>query len=157
MNLVAVIIATVLPLTAIADSPAPTDSNAAVASVIVMRGGESQVPPGHQENGVIVMRPPPGSFMRETTRLAKEAAARDERAALEAARQADLRLSETLRALEEAANGAERQQRMTSDYLVAPAFVRRGFAHRPARPGQHVAPAPMLRDHVLMNDIAAAF
>ena len=149
------IIGAVLPLTAMADSPAPTDGKAPAVSVVVMRGRQPPVPAGHPENGVIVMRPPSGSFMRETTRLATQAAARDERAALEAARQANVRLSETLRALEDAAHAAESQQRMQSYYLVAPSFARRGLAHGPGKPAQRSAPAPRLRDNMLTSETAA--
>jgi hypothetical protein len=92
MSLVAIIVATVFPLTALADT------------VIVMRGSQAQVAPGTQENGVVVMRPAPGSFMRETTRLAEVAEARDEQAARETAQEANVQLREVLRALENAAD-----------------------------------------------------
>jgi hypothetical protein len=144
MSLVAIIIATVLPLTAMADT------------VIVIRGSQPQVPPGSQENGVVVMRPAPGTFMRETTRLANEAEARDELAAREAAREANLRLNGALRAAEDAANAVERQQRTMRYYIVAPTFVRGTIAHGPGKPSQHYAPAARLRDDTPMNYITAA-
>ena len=146
------IVATVLPLTAMADSPVSTGGNAPAVSVIVMRGNQRQDRRGPQENGVIVMRPAPGSFMRETTRLATEAAARDERAAWEAAQEANLRLRATLMALQDAANAVEEQQRTQRYYFVAPMDVQRTRAQGPGKPAQRSAPGH--RDSMSMNEIA---
>lgn len=52
---------------------------------------------------VVVMRPESGSFMRETTRLAHEAQAREERVAEEQARHTNRQLLDTLEAIERAA------------------------------------------------------
>jgi hypothetical protein len=152
----ALMIATLLPVTAIADARAPANGNAPAHSVIVMHGSRAQLSQGTQENGVIVMRPAPGSFMRETTRLAKESEARDEQAAREAAREADLRLNGALRAAEDAARAIERQQRTMRYYVVAPTFLRGTIVHGPGRPAQRYAPAANLRDDTPMNEISAA-
>jgi len=142
MSRVAIIIATVIPLTAMADT------------VIVNRGSQPQVPPGSQENGVVVMRPAPGSFMRETTRLAAEAEARDERAAWEAAQEANVQLKDALRALGNAAEAVGRLQER--HYVVAPALVRRTITDGPGRPAQRNAPAAEFRDSMPMNGIVGA-
>ena len=144
MSLVAIIVATVLPLTALADT------------VIVIRGSEPQLPPGSQENGVVVMRPAPGSFMRETTRLAKEAEARDERAAREAAQEANVQLREVLRALENAADAVGTLQGAKRNYVVAPTLVRRTITDGPGKLAQHSAPVAPFRDRMPMNGITDA-
>ena len=144
MSAFVIVIATGLAMTAMADT------------VIVTRGSQAQVAPGTQENGVIVMRPAPDSFMRETTRLAKEAEARDEHAAREAAQEANLRLNGALRTAEDAAKAVERQQRTMRYYIVAPTFVRGTIGHGPGKPAQRYAPAARLRDDTAMNDITAA-
>jgi hypothetical protein len=135
MTAKALLAATLLPLTAIADPPAPANNGATDAPVIVMRGSQVQVqggpqkavkagnqaaPPGQQEDVVIVMRPAPGSFLRETTRLASEAEVREERAAQEEAREANMRLTEALQAVEEAANAVQAQPRKTRYLVLAP-------------------------------------
>ena len=125
----ALIVAAVLPLSAVADPPGQGTGSASDVPVIVMRGAQTQMPAGRQENGVIVMRPAPGSFLRETTRLAAEAEARDERAAREEAREANLRLMGTLQAVTNAANAIERQQRKKRYFIFAPTVHRRTIGH----------------------------
>ena len=65
-------------------------------SVSVIRGTDAAV---QQTSGVVVMRPPRDSFLRETTHLAAQADAREERAAAERAEDAHRRLSEALESL----------------------------------------------------------
>lgn len=65
-------------------------------SVAVIRGSDTAT---HPSNGVVVMRPPRDSFLRETTRLAAVADAREERAAAERAEDANRRLVEALESL----------------------------------------------------------
>jgi hypothetical protein len=69
-------------------------------SVSVIRGSHSTAT---QDETVVVMRPERGSFLRETTRLAQEAQAREERAAAEQARETNRRLSGMTEAIEQAA------------------------------------------------------
>ena len=64
-------------------------------AVAVIRGTESIT---HHE-GIIVMRPARESFLRETTRLAADADAREERIAARQARESNRLLSEVLEAL----------------------------------------------------------
>ena len=81
-------------------------------SVIVIRGGEpaarsDRTGSSHAgltttvtvDEGVVVMRPAGESFMRETTRLAIEADAREHRAAAERAQEANRRIAEALDAI----------------------------------------------------------
>ena len=126
----AVLLPTVLfPCATLADPPTNQPANDADGSVVVMRGSQTQVqgtpqkaarqrsrtnPTARTDHGVIVMRPASGSFMRETTRLASEAEAREVRAAREAAREKDLQLIKTLRAVEDAAQAAEEEARTRS-------------------------------------------
>ena len=65
-------------------------------TVAVIRGTATTT---HPSSGVVVMRPPGGSFLRETTRLAAEADAREERAAAERAEDAHRRLAEAVESL----------------------------------------------------------
>jgi len=138
------VVAIVLPLTAIADGPGHSSGGATDVSVTVMRGSQEQVqgapqkaggaghratPPGRQEHGVIVMRPAPGSFMRETTRLAAEAEARDARAAREEARESNLRLTKALRAVQDAANAVQAQQRRKRYWILVPTVARGAIDH----------------------------
>ena len=58
----------------------------------VSRPGPVAQQAGRRENGVIVMRPAPGGFMRETTRLAAEAEVRDSRSTQDEARETDRQL-----------------------------------------------------------------
>lgn len=130
--LAAVLLPAVLfPGAALAAPPASQPANDADGSVVVMRGTQTQVqgapqkaagqrshaapPTGQREAGVIVMRPAPDSFMRETTRLAAEAEARETRSAREDARERDRQLTKTLRAVEDAARAAEEEARTRSD------------------------------------------
>jgi hypothetical protein len=74
---------------------APAAGAEPAEAVAVIRGTESIT---HHE-GVIVMRPARGSFLRETTRLAADADAREERIAAMQARESDRLLSQILGAL----------------------------------------------------------
>ena len=139
----ALTVSIILSPTAIAGPADHGTGDATDASVIVMRGSQAQVPTGRQENGVIVMRPAPGSFLRETTRLAAEAEARNERAAREEARETNSRLVEALRAVEVAANTVERRRHSDRYLIFAPKFTRsvsgRGTGKSRTQP---VEPAP---------------
>ena len=64
--------------------------------VAVIRGTDSTV---RHDAGVVVLRPARGSFLRETTRLAADADAREERIAAMQARESNRRLTEVLEAL----------------------------------------------------------
>jgi hypothetical protein len=70
-----------LAVPAVAEPPA---DGAGEASVTVLRGDRIRAEDGSRrlEQGVIVMRPAPGSFMRETARLAEKSGASDSPAAL---------------------------------------------------------------------------
>jgi hypothetical protein len=106
-----------LPLAATAKPPAPNYDSEANASVVVIRGGHEVVESGlwqvskasQPADAVIVMRPAPGSFMRETSRLAAEASDRKEQAARDDAREATTRLAETMRAIEVAVRVGQSQ------------------------------------------------
>jgi len=71
-------------------------AEAPVDSVTVIRGTDTTT---HPSSGVVVMRPPRDSFLRETTRLAAEADAREERAAAERSEEAYRQLAEALESL----------------------------------------------------------
>jgi len=136
MTFKALLVATLLPLMAIADGSAPANDDRSDTLVIVIRGSQVQIqggkraaPSSQQEGAVIVMRPASGSFMRGTTRLAAEADAREERAAQEEARETNLRLSEALRAVEDAAKAVQAQARSKRYLVVAP--IGRGVAIDP--------------------------
>jgi hypothetical protein len=122
-----------------ADPPAFRPSDSPDGSVVVIRGGQTQVQGVRQkvvgqrshatlsaqtEQGVVVMRPASGSFMRETTRLAAEADAREERAAHEEAREVNQQLGRTLQAVADAARAAEDEAR-TRSQLYHPVYVPR--------------------------------
>ena len=94
-------------------------------SVIVIRGGEPAARSGRAgssqaglttmvtvDTGVVVMRPAGESFMRETKRLAAEADAREQRAAIERAQEANRRLAE---ALDAAATAGANWSGLTND------------------------------------------
>lgn len=131
--------ATLLPLIAVADPAATAKPAVTDATVLVVRGSQTQVhsatqkatgqrghtiPAAQTDHGVIVMRPASGSFMRETTRLASEAEAREARAAREEARAKDLQLIKTLKAVEVAAHAAEAEARTRSQRYY-PVYVPR--------------------------------
>ena len=65
-------------------------------TVTVIRGTDAATQPS---SGVVVMRPPRDSFLRETTRLAAEADAREERAAADRAEDANRQLAAALGSL----------------------------------------------------------
>jgi hypothetical protein len=142
------LIAGPVALAAKADPPASRPPDDAGVPVVVIRGSQTQVqgvpekatgqrsqaapPTGQREAGVIVLRPAPDSFMRETTRLAAEAEAREERAAQEDARERDRQLTKTLQAVEDAARATEEEARTRSERYY-PIYVPR--PHPPkARP-----------------------
>ena len=79
-------------------------------SVAVIRGTDTT----HENDSVVVMRPAAGSFLRETTRLAAEADAREDRAAAKRARTADQRLAQALETLASAAYAT--QSRFEDDF-----------------------------------------
>jgi hypothetical protein len=132
-----------LALTAIADPVDRGAGGATDASVIVLRGSQAKVPTAREENGVIVMRPAAGSFMRETTRLAAEAEARNERAAREQARETSSRLVSALLAVESAASADERRQHNDHFVIFAPTVSRHPSSHGPemSRP-PYIVPPP---------------
>lgn len=86
-------------------------------SVVVIRGTDVS----HQSEGVVVMRPAEGSFLRETTRLAASADARERRAADKRARDADRRLASALETLASAAQAT--QSRFDDDYYHSHVWV----------------------------------
>jgi len=81
------------------------------ASVVVIRGGELGSWSPSKSSSVIVMRPASGSFLRETTRLAAEADAREERLARQRERDTDVRIAEALGALQATAYAAANSTR----------------------------------------------
>ena len=149
------IVAAGLPLIALADSNAPANREVTDATVIVMRGDEARILPGRRENGVIVVRPAPGSFMRETIRLAREAEARDERAARNEAREANLRLIGALEAVENAADAVARQKSTYLYYVVSPPAVRHTTDPGTGKPRQRVAPTVPRGNQVAIPDRGA--
>lgn len=126
------VIATALPVASALAGPQETRSQAdAAASVVVIRGTEQQggpqksldhrKPPSTRstsEYGVIVDRPDPAGFLRETGRLAAQAEAREQRAAQQQSLEKDRQLTETLRALEDAARAAENEARTRSERYI---------------------------------------
>ena len=137
MTAMVVVSASLFPLMATAGHSARTD-NRANDTVVVIRGGDGQgspqnsvrpgsraAPSDQQVDAVIVMRPAPGSFMRETGRLAAEAEVREEHAAREDAREANQRLSEAMAAVRSAAAAVEEQSREAHYVVVAPRFLDR--------------------------------
>lgn len=126
-----VIATALLDASALAD-PLEIKSHAdAESPVLVIRGTEQQGPRqkypaprkpsdirSTSESGVIVDRPDPAGFLRETNRLAAQAEAREQRAAELQSREKDQQLTETLRALEDAARAAENEARTRSERYI---------------------------------------
>lgn len=126
------VIATALPVASTLAGPQETGSQAdAAASVVVIRGTEQQgsrqkfpaprkpsATRSTSESGVIVDRPNPAGFLRETSRLTEQAEAREQRAAQQQSREKDRQLTETLRALEDAARAAENEYRTRSERYI---------------------------------------
>ena len=126
------VIATVLLGAAALADPQQTKSQAHVETpVLVIRGTEQQgsrqefpaprkpsATRSTSESGVIVDRPDPAGFLRETGRLAAQAEAREQRAAEQQSRENDRQLAETLRALEDAARAAENEARTRSERYI---------------------------------------
>jgi hypothetical protein len=109
----AVLIAAIaIPLSTWADPPATAPPSKGRGQVTVIRGSSvtveggstrSSPPPSRsapsasqQEHGVIVMRPAPDSFLRETKRLVAQAEAREERLAREESEEAASQLVDIL-------------------------------------------------------------
>jgi hypothetical protein len=107
-------------------------------TVAVIRGTATTT---HPSSGVVVMRPPGGSFLRETTRLAAEADARDERAAAERAQDANRRLADALESL--AISAYATRSGMSGDYFHSHVWLT-GPQPVPGRVNRTLAPvAPM--------------
>jgi hypothetical protein len=107
------------------------------ASVVVIRGGEVGSWSDSNSSSVVVMRPESGSFLRETTRLAAEAEAREERLARERERETSLAIAEALRALQATAYASAS---MTSADTWWPVFLPvNGHRPPPSRPRAHAA------------------
>jgi hypothetical protein len=87
-------------------------------TVAVIRGTDTTT---HPSSGVIVMRPPRDSFLRETTRLAAEADAREDRAAADHAEDAQRRLAEALESL--AITAYATQSGMSDDWMRSHVWV----------------------------------
>src|SRR4029453_5928903 len=90
------------------------------ASVVVIRGGEVGSWSESQSSTVVVMLPASGSFLRETTRLAADAEAREERLARERERETSFAIAEALRALQATAYASAS---MTSEDAWGPVFL----------------------------------
>lgn len=131
-------------LQALAEPPASENIIADEVQVVVMRGASVQAGSerrnatgGAQEsNAVVIIRPPPGSFMRETTRLANAAEARELEAALDEARAANHLLSEALQAIRDAARAAESQSSGNRELVLVPVDRKHG-PRRSNRSGPH--------------------
>jgi ABC-type phosphate transport system substrate-binding protein len=129
LTIATLLIAGCLALAAKAAPPASKPSDSPDGPVVVIHGSQTQVqgapqkaagqrsratPAAQTEQGVVVMRPASGSFMRETARLSAEADAREERAAQEEAREVNQQLTRTLQAVADAARAAEDEARTRS-------------------------------------------
>jgi hypothetical protein len=126
------VIATVLlGASALADPQQTRSQTDAAAPVLVIRGTEQQAARqtapavrkpsatrSTSESGVIVDRPDPAGFLRETSRLAAQAEANEQRAAQQQSREKDRQLTETLRALEDAARAVEDEARTRSERYI---------------------------------------
>jgi hypothetical protein len=107
-------------------------------TVAVIRGADTTT---HPSSGVVVMRPPRDSFLRETTRLAAEADAREERAAADRGEDAQRRLAEALESL--AITAYATHPGMSDDWMHSHVWVT-GSQSIPRRVNKTLAPvAPM--------------
>ena len=107
-------------------------------TVAVIRGTDTTT---HPSSGVVVMRPPRDSFLRETTRLAAEADAREQRAAAERAVEAQRQLAEALESL--AITAYATRSGMSDDRMHSHVWVT-GSQRAPGRANRTLAPvAPM--------------
>ena len=88
------------------------------------------------------MRPPADSFLRETTRLAAEADAREERAAADRAEDAHHRLSEVIESL--AITAYATGSGMSDDWLHSHVWVT-GSQSMPGRVNRTLAPVASMR------------
>src|SRR5262245_26953021 len=104
------------------------------ASVEVIRGGEVGSWTDSTSASVVVMRPASGSFMREPSRLAAKADAREERLARLIERETGMNLAEALLALQATAYAST----MSTD-TGWPVFLPQG-GHRPPPPSRPRAP-----------------
>ena len=102
--------------------------------VAVIRGTDATV---RHDAGVVVLRPARGSFLRETTRLAADADAREERIAARQARESNRLLSEVLEAL--IANAYATRYGATGDYAY-PYVWMTGRQRPPSRSNITLAP-----------------
>jgi hypothetical protein len=126
------VIATVLlGASALADPQGTRSQADAEAPVLVIYGSEQQgarqkspaarkpsATRSTSESGVIVDRPNPAGFLRETSRLAAQAEANEQRAAQQQSLEKDRQLTETLRALEDAARAVEEEARTRSERYI---------------------------------------
>lgn len=122
---------------ALAAGPAVMADDA--ASVVVIRGNEIGSWSESNSSSVVVMRPASGSFLRETTRLAAEAEAREERLARQRERDNSLEIARVLRALEATAYASAS---MTSADAWWPVFLPVN-GQRPPLPSRPRAPAAL--------------
>ena len=107
-------------------------------TVAIIRGTDTTT---HPSSGVVVMRPPRDSFLRETTRLAAEADAREQRAAAERAVEAQRQLAEALESL--AITAYATRSGMSDDRMHSHVWVT-GSQRAPGRANRTLAPvAPM--------------
>jgi hypothetical protein len=109
------------------------------ASVVVIRGGEVGSWSESQSSTVVVMRPASGSFLRESTRLAADAEAREERLARERERETSFAIAEALRALQATAYASAS---MTSADAWWPVFLPVN-GHRSPPPSRPRAPVSL--------------
>lgn len=108
-------------------------------TVAVIRGADIAA---HPSSGVVVMRPPRDSFLRETTRLAAEADAREERAAADRAEDANRQLAAALGSL--AITAYATRSGMSDDWIHSHAWVT-GSRPVPRRVNRTLTPvAPMV-------------
>ena len=108
-------------------------------TVAVIRGTDTTT---HPSSGVVVMRPPRDSFLRETTRLAAEADAREERAAAERAEDANRRLAAALESL--AITAYATRSGMSDDWIHSHVWVT-GSQSIPGRVNRTLTPVVPMR------------
>jgi hypothetical protein len=108
-------------------------------TVAVIRGTDAAT---HPSSGVVVMRPPRDSFLRETTRLAAEADAREERAAADRAEDAHRRLAEAFESL--AITAYATRSGVSNDWVHSGVWVT-GSQQVPRRANRTLAPVASMR------------
>jgi len=132
---VSVIATMLLDASALADPQGTKPQADAETPVLVIRGTEQQgarqksaatqrlsATRSTSESGVIVDRPNPAGFLNETGRLAAQAEAMEQQAAQQQSREKDRQLTETLRALEDAARAVGNEARTRSERYI-PVFL----------------------------------